>query len=74
MTARILAFPAKKDGPDPLDDETMCTLSINGRGDIELLLNVDRIETVEQYNWLIAKIVDASSRLIDRKNDVIDSK
>ncbi|QIG76698.1 hypothetical protein EVC28_074 [Rhizobium phage RHph_I1_23] len=70
--SNILSFPAKKEG-DPLDDATMCTITINGRGDIELMLNVDAVETVEQHNWLIAKIVDASSRLIDRKNAIIDA-
>lgn len=64
----VLAFPTKVD--DPLDDVTMCTLTINGRGDIEFIINVDSLETVEQHNWLIAKMVDATSRLVDRKKEL----
>lgn len=64
----VLAFPAKVD--DPLDDVIMCTLTITGRGDIEFVINVDSLETVEQHNWLIAKMVDATSRLVDRKKEL----
>lgn len=70
--SNVVSFPGKKAGDD-WDDEVMCTLTINGKGDIELIVNAWRIETVEQHNWLIAKIVDAASRVIGRKNEEIDS-
>ena len=60
----VLPFPAKG---EPLDEVTMCTLSINGLGHIDLIINAEFIETSEQHNWLIAKMVDAASRLVDRK-------
>lgn len=68
--SNILAFPAK-DKDDALDDVTMCTLEINGKGDVDLIVNAENIETAEQHNWLIAKIGEAISRLIDRKNEII---
>lgn len=64
--SNVISFPHK--GSDPWDDEVMCTITINGKGYVELILNIERIETAEQYNWLIAKISEATSRLIDRKN------
>lgn len=68
----IVSFPKKPDSADPMDSETMLTLSINGKGEGEIWI-ADYIETVEQYNWLIAKIVDVSGDLIAAKNRVIDS-
>jgi hypothetical protein len=64
--SNVLAFP-KKDDKDPWDDEVMCTVTVNGKGEVELILNVERIETAAQYNWLIAKVSEAVSRLIDHK-------
>lgn len=68
--ADVVQFRAKT--PETKDDEVLCVLEINAEGEISLTLNAWRIETVEQHNWLIAKIVDAASRLISRKNDIID--
>lgn len=64
--SNVLPFTSKG---DPLDDVTMCKLSINGKGEIELVVNAECIDTAEQHNWLIAKIVEASARLVDRKNE-----
>lgn len=65
--SNVVAFPEKK---EPLDDVTVCVIEINGKGEIELILNVEVVETVDQYNWLIAKISEATSRLIDRKHQL----
>jgi hypothetical protein len=40
--SNVLAFP-KKDDKDPWDDEVMCTVTVNGKGEVELILNVERI-------------------------------
>lgn len=59
----VLTFPTKK------DDELICQLTIDAEGEIELTLNAWRVETAEQHNWLIAKIAEAVTRLVDRKNE-----
>lgn len=69
----VVMFPVRAEVKDPLDDVVMCQITINGHGDIELVVNAECVETIEQHNWLIAKIVDASSRLIDRKNEISDT-
>lgn len=62
--SNVLSFPTKA---EPLDDVTMCSLSINGRGDIELIVNAECIDTAEQHKWRIAKMAEATARLVDRK-------
>lgn len=64
----VVSFPGKGNS-DPWDDECMCTIEINGKGDVSLVLNVARIETVEQHNWLVAKVSEAITRIIDHKNE-----
>jgi hypothetical protein len=62
--SNILTFPGKK------DDELICRLEIDAEGQIELILNAWRVETDDQHNWLIAKIAEAVTRLVDRKNEL----
>lgn len=63
--SNVLTFPIKK------DDELIFQLTIDADGEIELTLNAWRVETAEQHNWLIAKIAEATTRLVDRKNEII---
>lgn len=68
MAGEVIPFPTR--GGEPTDDEIMCTISVNGKGDVELVVNAWAIETAEQHNWLVAKIAEASARVIDRKQEV----
>lgn len=68
--SNVLSFPSKQ-GSEPLDDVAMCVIEVNGRGDVKLIVNAESIETAEQHNWLIAKIGEATSRLIDRKVEIL---
>ena len=64
----VVEFKPKGEG-DPLDDVAMCVVEVFGNGDISLIVNT-YVETQEQHNWLIAKLVEASSRLVDRKAEI----
>jgi hypothetical protein len=70
--SNVVAFPAKPDGKEPEDDWEICKIVITGKGDGSLWIH-NYIETVEQYNWLIAKITAVAASVIEEKNDVIDS-
>lgn len=65
----IFQFP-KISGSDPMDEEVMLSVIVNGKGNIDLLIN-SYCETVEQHNWLIAKMAEAAARIVDRKKDLI---
>lgn len=68
--ADILPFPAKPDGKEPMDDVTVCTITVTGKGDVSLWLN-DYLETPEQFNWLVAKIVGAASSVNGEKAAIL---
>lgn len=69
MPENVIPFPGSSDS-DPLDDEVMVSIAVNGKGDIDILIN-SFCETAEQHNWLIAKIAEASARIVDRKKEFL---
>lgn len=66
--ADIIPFPSKPDA-EPMDEATMVSLNINGKGEIYLVINA-YCETREQHDWIISKMVEAASRLVDRKKEI----
>lgn len=63
--ADIIPFPTKLDAED-MDDVVMVSLIINGKGEIDLVIN-SYVETMDQYNWAISKMVEAAGRLVNLK-------
>lgn len=71
--SNVIEFtPRKPDAPEPLDGVEMCSVTINGLGDVSVWVS-DYIETTEQFNWLIAKIGAAMSSVISSKQDAMDA-
>ena len=63
--ADVIPFPTPTTR-EPMDDIAILCLEINGKGEIDLQVN-SYCETVEQHNWLIAKLTEAASHLVSRK-------
>lgn len=68
--SNIIDLNDRRGTSEPMDDVTVCTITVTGKGDVSLWLN-DYIETPEQFNWLIAKIVAAASNINATKIDII---
>jgi hypothetical protein len=64
----------RKDDKDPWDDMTMCVVTVFGDGKVELIVNAEIVETADQHNWVISKLVEAGYRLIGRKNEILDGE
>lgn len=64
----VVQFPKKPDDKEPMDDIDICTVTIDGQGRV-FVWRHDYIETREQYNWLIAKLGEATSALIADKDE-----
>lgn len=67
MVGDVIQFPGKKDDGEPMDGVDLCTITINGMGQV-FVWKHDYIETFEQYNWLIAKASEGISALISDKS------
>jgi hypothetical protein len=65
--SNVIEFVPKTSGKEPMDEVEVCAITVTGKGDVSIWVN-DYIETMEQHNWLIAKIAAASAAVIDRKN------
>jgi hypothetical protein len=68
--SNIVDLNSRRDPGEPMDDVTVCTISVTGKGDVSLWLN-DYIETPEQFNWLITKVVAAASGINATKTEII---
>ena len=64
--AEIIEFPRKPDDAHPLDQKIMCSISITGGGSVTV--DVDsHVETVEQWNWLLAAVSVGVADIVLRK-------
>jgi hypothetical protein len=66
----IIPFPKKPDQTEPMDPVDVCTITVNGKGEV-FVWRHDYIETGEQYNWLIAKVGEGISALISDKAEAL---
>lgn len=57
---------------DPSDDRVMCEIVVYADGETTCWL-ADYMETVDQFNWLLAKLAAGSSAVLDAKADRTDS-
>ena len=65
MASKIITlddYRVKPDGPVSL----MCEVSVYDNGDVTVWLS-DEIDSVEQFNWLFAKLAGATGSLFSQK-------